>query len=177
MFPAVWGNKISENGTNFSQFRNDLSAFVCFWLSRPVGISPFHQWEWQRRNDGLLSWRAAARDQQQFTLYVHVQAVEHFSWRSLWSVQIPVEGIVIEPEHDLLYSALLFLVVPGVSGSAVPTGNGSGSILLNFDSEEQTAPSNVGQQRRLQQNQQPHGKSFSTSCGVYIIPKDTFPLL
>uniref|UniRef100_A0A668TXQ7 Photolyase/cryptochrome alpha/beta domain-containing protein n=1 Tax=Oreochromis aureus TaxID=47969 RepID=A0A668TXQ7_OREAU len=40
---------------------------------------------------------------------------------------------------------------PGVSGSPVPTGNGSGSILLNFDSEEQTGPSGVGQQhQRLQ---------------------------
>ncbi|XP_005750863.1 cryptochrome circadian regulator 3a [Pundamilia nyererei] len=42
---------------------------------------------------------------------------------------------------------------PGVSGSPVPTGNGSGSILLNFDSEEQTGPSGVGQQhQRLQQH-------------------------
>lgn len=48
---------------------------------------------------------------------------------------------------------LLWSSAPGVSGSPVPTGNGSGSILLNFDSEEQTGPSGVGQQhQRLQQH-------------------------
>ncbi|GLD50586.1 cryptochrome-1-like protein, partial [Lates japonicus] len=52
--------------------------------------------------------------------------------------------------------------LPGVSGSSVATGNGSGSILLNFDSEEQTGPSSVGQQQQRlqplsQQQQQQHG--------------------
>ncbi|XP_008281376.1 cryptochrome-1-like [Stegastes partitus] len=57
--------------------------------------------------------------------------------------------------------------LPGVSGSSVATGNGSGSILLNFDNEEPTRPSGVGQQQQRlqppphqpqqQQQQQQHG--------------------
>ncbi|KAM9343988.1 cryptochrome-1-like isoform 2-T2 [Pholidichthys leucotaenia] len=44
---------------------------------------------------------------------------------------------------------------PAVSGSSVPAGNSSGSILLNFDSEEQSGPTGVGhQQQRLQPPQQ-----------------------
>ncbi|MEQ2201356.1 Cryptochrome-1, partial [Xenoophorus captivus] len=52
--------------------------------------------------------------------------------------------------------------LPGVSGSSVAAGNGSGSILFNFEGEEQTAPSSVGQKQQqrlhtLPQNQQQHG--------------------
>ncbi|XP_067382212.1 cryptochrome-1-like isoform X3 [Channa argus] len=50
--------------------------------------------------------------------------------------------------------------LPGVSGSPIATGNCSGSILLNFDSEERRGPSSVGQQQqRLQPlpQQQQHG--------------------
>lgn len=57
-------------------------------------------------------------------------------------------------------------LVHGVSGSSVATANGSGSILLNFDSEEQTGPNAVGQQQQQQrlqslpqsQQQQQHGR-------------------
>ncbi|XP_061591716.1 cryptochrome-1-like isoform X3 [Cololabis saira] len=45
--------------------------------------------------------------------------------------------------------------MPGVSGGAAATGNGS--ILLNFDSEERTTPASVAQRQPLQQNQQQHG--------------------
>lgn len=69
-------------------------------------------------------------------------------------------------------SVLTCFSVPGVSGSSVATGNGSGSILLNFDNEEQTTPSSAGQpQQRLQplqqqqQQQQQHGRS-SPDIGV-----------
>uniref|UniRef100_A0A672HWB2 Cryptochrome-1-like n=1 Tax=Salarias fasciatus TaxID=181472 RepID=A0A672HWB2_SALFA len=51
--------------------------------------------------------------------------------------------------------------LPAVSGNSVATSNGSGSILLNFDSEEQTRPSDVGRLQPLpqQQQQQQHGAS------------------
>lgn len=57
-----------------------------------------------------------------------------------------------------------------MSGSPIATGNGSGSILLNFDREEHTGPSGVGQHQRLQplsqqqqqqQQQQQHGRASS----------------
>uniref|UniRef100_A0A672HWJ8 Cryptochrome-1-like n=1 Tax=Salarias fasciatus TaxID=181472 RepID=A0A672HWJ8_SALFA len=41
--------------------------------------------------------------------------------------------------------------VPAVSGNSVATSNGSGSILLNFDSEEQTRPSDFGKTPIMQQ--------------------------
>lgn len=55
----------------------------------------------------------------------------------------------------------LSVSVPAVSGSSVATANGSGSILLNFDSEEQTRPGSGGQQRSAppQPQQQQGGSS------------------
>ncbi|XP_047196095.1 cryptochrome-1 [Hippoglossus stenolepis] len=54
-----------------------------------------------------------------------------------------------QPETNSNNSHLL-----GVSGSAVASGNGSRSILLNFDSKEQKGQSTVGQQQQQQQQQQ-----------------------
>ncbi|XP_054622451.1 cryptochrome-1-like isoform X5 [Dunckerocampus dactyliophorus] len=47
--------------------------------------------------------------------------------------------------------------IPGVSGGSVSTGNGSGSILLNFDSEEQPGGAGGVGQQRLQPMVQQHG--------------------
>uniref|UniRef100_A0A669BYT1 Cryptochrome circadian regulator 3a n=1 Tax=Oreochromis niloticus TaxID=8128 RepID=A0A669BYT1_ORENI len=65
---------------------------------------------------------------------------------------------------------------PGVSGSPVPTGNGSGSILLNFDSEEQTGPSGVGQQhQRLQQHAvEVFHVSFGSDLYLLLFLQDSF---
>lgn len=56
--------------------------------------------------------------------------------------------------------------VPGVSGSSLMTGKGSGSILLNLDNEEQSKSGSAGQQQQQllslppqhQQQQQQHGR-------------------
>lgn len=62
---------------------------------------------------------------------------------------------------DGIIKILWLCLVPGLSGSPVATGNASGSILLNFDSEEHTGAGSVGQQPRLhplpKQQQQQHG--------------------
>lgn len=85
----------------------------------------------------------------------------------------------------LIASVYFFLSVPGVSGSSVTAGNGSGSILLNFDNEEQTRPSSAGQQQqRLQplpqqqqqqqqqlQQQQQHGTSHAAFQQVHNQPQ------
>ncbi|XP_054622279.1 cryptochrome-1-like isoform X1 [Dunckerocampus dactyliophorus] len=52
--------------------------------------------------------------------------------------------------------------IPGVSGGSVSTGNGSGSILLNFDSEEQPGGAGGVGQQRLQPMVQQHGGSHET---------------
>lgn len=51
----------------------------------------------------------------------------------------------------------LVLAVPGVSGGSVATGNGSGSIPLNFDNEEPTRSNGAGQPLQRQPPQQPGG--------------------
>uniref|UniRef100_A0A8C6M6M9 Cryptochrome circadian regulator 3a n=1 Tax=Nothobranchius furzeri TaxID=105023 RepID=A0A8C6M6M9_NOTFU len=75
--------------------------------------------------------------------------------------------------------------LPGGSGSSAPTGSGSGSILFNFDSEEQTGPSRVGQQRHTptqsHHQQQQHGyhsvpdssQSITSSrlCHEFAVPQ------
>lgn len=83
--------------------------------------------------------------------------------------------------------------LPGVSGSSVAAGNGSGSILLNFDNEEQTTPSSAGQQQQRlqplpqQQQHQQHGyhsvpdtSQTITSSRLYhefAVPQHPGPLL
>lgn len=49
------------------------------------------------------------------------------------------------------------VTAPAMSGSSVASGNRSGSILLNFDSEEHQGPS------RMQQQQQKLGETESSS--------------
>lgn len=41
-------------------------------------------------------------------------------------------------------------IAPAVSGNSVASGNRSGSILLNFDSEEHQGPSGIQQQKQQQ---------------------------
>lgn len=49
---------------------------------------------------------------------------------------------------NLTFSDLL--IAPAVSSSSVASGNRSGSILLNFDSEEHQGPSGIQQQKQQQ---------------------------
>lgn len=162
--------------TNIDNTR--VYVFVSF---RPAGISAVHQWEWERRNDGLLSRRAAARDQQQqqqqpqLTLWVSFQMIKmcrRFTLVSSSYGRCRHRNDVLN--RPILHFCVFLSSVPGVSGSSVATGNGSGSILLNFDNEEQTRPSSAGQQQQRlqplqqqqQQQQQQHSRS-SPDVGVY----------
>lgn len=71
------------------------------------------------------------------------------------------------PNHSNNSSAHLH----GVSGSSVATANGSGSILLNFDSEEQTGPNAVGQQQQQQRLQSlPQSQQQQQQHGYHSVP-------
>lgn len=62
------------------------------------------------------------------------------------------DGVCILPmAFSHIFHCIVLFAVPGVSGSSVATGNGSRSILLNFDSEEQSGPSGVRQQQQQMQ--------------------------